>query len=127
MRQPAGSQVVSSRAAVPDLSWSGGGRQPSGRASIHLMVQDWIANRNMRAFTFQDAHDPLRQVDLLLAAAVPFDEIIGSAEILQAFGVQVPVANIDMLIRMKSGTGRAQDVSDVEALTRVREARRGGD
>lgn len=91
------------------------------------MVQDWIANRNMRVFTFQDAHDPLHQVDLLLAAAVPFDEIIGSAEILQAFGVQVPVANIDMLIRMKSGTGRPQDVSDVEALTRVREARRGGD
>ena len=91
-----------------------------------VKVHDWIVNRNMKAFTFQDVHDPLRQVDLLLAAGVPFDEIVASAEILQAFGVQVPVADIDMLIRMKTGTGRAQDVSDVEALTRVREARRGG-
>jgi hypothetical protein len=99
---------------------------PAAHFADPLIVQDWIENRNLKAFTFQDAHDPLRQVDVLLACGVPFDEIAGSAEIVHAFGVQVPVASIDMLIRMKSGTGRAQDASDVEALTRVREARRNG-
>jgi hypothetical protein len=34
-------------------------------------------------------------------------------------------ASIDVLIRMKSGTGRAQDSSDVDALRRIRETLRG--
>jgi hypothetical protein len=35
------------------------------------------------------------------------------------------VASIDVLVRMKTGTGRAQDASDVDALLRVQEARLG--
>jgi hypothetical protein len=36
-------------------------------------------------------------------------------------GLEIAVASIDALIRMKSGTGRAQDESDVDALRRVQE------
>jgi hypothetical protein len=42
-----------------------------------------------------------------------------------AAGVSFPVASIDVLIRMKTGTARAQDASDVDALRRIQEATRG--
>jgi len=56
----------------------------------------------------------------LAAAGVPF-VVVGGV----AVNLQVPVASIDALIRMKEGSGRAQDASDVEALRRVKEVLRG--
>lgn len=96
---------------------------PASQLEDADLVRDWIENRNLRAFTFQDPRDPLRQVDLLLAADVPFDEIAASAEGVPAFGMTIPVASVEMLIRMKQDTGRAQDASDIAALRRVRQLR----
>jgi hypothetical protein len=48
-----------------------------------------------------------------------------TADRLSAGGLTLVVASIDVLIRMKEGTGRSQDASDVEALRRVQEVIRG--
>lgn len=92
-------------------------------------VRSWIEERNLQAFTLQDPANPLRQVDLLLASSVPFDEIERTAETMVAGELEIPVATIDVLVRMKSGTGREQDASDVEALERIKAlaAEEGGD
>ncbi len=84
-------------------------------------VQAWIDHRNLRALTYQDRDNPLRQVDLLLATTVPYDEIERDAETMQAGDLEIRVASVGVLIRMKTGTGRAQDASDVDALRRVQE------
>jgi len=89
------------------------------------VVRGWIAERNLRAFTFVDPKDPLREVDIVLASPVPFDEMEQTADRLTAGGLTLVVASIDVLIRMKQGTGRSQDASDVEALRRVQEVLRG--
>ncbi len=84
-------------------------------------VQTWIDDRNLRALTYQDSENPLRQVDLLVATSVPYDEIERDAETMQSGDLEIRVASIDVLIRMKTGTGRAQDASDIDALRRVQE------
>ncbi len=85
------------------------------------VVRTWIVDRNLQAVTFADPRAPLREVDLVISSAVPYDEIERTADRFSAGGISVAVAGIDTLIRMKSGTGRRQDESDVDALRRVRE------
>lgn len=94
--------------------------QPEQLADV-ATVRTWISERNLRALTYQDPDNPLRQVDLLLDAAVSFEEIQHGAEAMNAGGLEIRVASVDVLIRMKTGTGRAQDASDVDALRRVQE------
>jgi hypothetical protein len=88
-------------------------------------VRGWIAERNLKAITFVDPAEPLREVDVVVDSPVPFEELERTADRLAAGTVTVPVASIDALIRMKEGSGRAQDASDVEALRRVKEVLRG--
>jgi hypothetical protein len=89
------------------------------------VVRGWVAERNLVALTFVDPAEPLREVDLVIASPVPYDEIERSADRLAMGELELKVASIDVLIRMKSGTGRAQDASDVDALRRIQETLRG--
>ena len=89
------------------------------------IVRGWIEDRNLMALTFVDPSEPLREVDLVIASPVPYDEIERSADRLKSGSLELKVASIDVLVRMKSGTGRAQDASDVDALRRVQETLRG--
>jgi hypothetical protein len=47
------------------------------------------------------------------------------ADRMAAGPLTLAVASIDVPIRMKSGTGRRQDASDVDALRRIQEVLRG--
>src|SRR5688572_8329966 len=95
---------MSSRAAVT-LSWPMAGHWPA------------IGQAN---FTFQHPNNPLRQVDLVIAP-FSFEEIDADAEVLHAGGLSWRVASAATLVRMKSGTGRDQDASDIDALIRIAE------
>jgi hypothetical protein len=89
------------------------------------IVRGWIVERSLTALTWVDPADPLREVDLVLASPVPYAELERTADRLSAGGLTLAVASIPALIRMKTGTGRAQDASDVEALTRLQGVLRG--
>lgn len=89
------------------------------------VVRGWIADRNLRAFTFVDPADPLREVDVVLDSPVPFEEMERTADRMAAGPLTLAVASIDVLIRMKADTGRSQDASDVDALRRIKELLRG--
>ncbi len=90
-----------------------------------VKVRSWISERNLQAISFADPVQPLREVDLVISTPVPYEEIARTAERMSAGGVSFAVASIDVLIQMKSDTGRAQDASDVEALRKIQEASRG--
>lgn len=98
---------------------------PTGDLARPDVVRGWMEDRNLMALTFIDPAEPLREVDLVIALPVPYDEIERSADRLKTGALELKVANIDVLIRMKSGTGRAQDSSDVDALRRIQETLRG--
>ncbi len=102
-------------------------RLPVSRAELADVeqVRGWIEERNLGAITFADPERPLREVDVVVASPVPYADLERTAERMSAGGLSFRVASVEKLIAMKSGTGRAQDESDVEALRRISEATRG--
>ncbi len=49
--------------------------------------------------------------------ARPFEQLRGEALVVQVDGIDVPVASLDDLIRMKRAAGRPADLEDIAALT----------
>lgn len=92
---------------------------PVAQLADEVLVKSWIEERNLMAFTFHDPKTPLREVDLLLVSPVPFDHIEATATVMEAGGQRIAVASIDVLLKMKAGTGRPQDESDIVALRQI--------
>jgi hypothetical protein len=67
---------------------------------------------------------PLDVVHVEHVAGPPrsYDALRAGALVISLDGIDVPVAGLSDLIRMKRAAGRAQDLSDIEALTRDPEA-----
>ena len=78
---------------------------------------DYVANRNLVAWNFHDPDAPLRQVDLIIA----YDLAGKQTQQVELEEGAVRVLGIDDLIDMKRRSGRAQDVADVEALSKQAE------
>ena len=55
-------------------------------------------------------------VDIIVRPAVPFEQMHGNRIEKEVGGVRLSLASIDDLISLKTGTGRKQDASDIEAL-----------
>ena len=66
-----------------------------------------------------DPSDALREVDLLATSPVPFPALLEGSDKVELGGVQVRVASVEHLLVMKRASGRAQDLADIEALTRL--------
>jgi len=66
----------------------------------------------------------LPTVDIIVRPAVPFERMYRNRIEKDIGGVRLSLASIDDLIALKTGTGRKQDDSDIEAL---KIARRVGD
>lgn len=82
----------------------------------------WRRDRGMQVFSFWDPTHTRPSVDLFVENPLPFDELWGASQIVALDGVDIRVADIDHLIRLKAIAGRPQDLSDIE---RLREIERG--
>jgi predicted nucleotidyltransferase len=76
--------------------------------------------RNARLTRFDTRAGRLDVLDLEEMAGAPssFDELRRRALEVDLEGIEVPVAGLDDLIRMKRAAGRPQDLIDIGALTR---------
>jgi hypothetical protein len=78
--------------------------------------RDWQTSRGMKVFSFWDSTNTRPTVDVMLAPIVNFDELWAEAAVVTIGGVEVRIASIPHLIRMKEAAGRTQDLADVERL-----------
>ena len=76
--------------------------------------------RNLRAVTFTDPSNPLREVDVLVAPSLDPDGICARAVAKGVAPLIVRVATIDDLIAMKRLASRQQDLADIAHLERIR-------
>lgn len=83
--------------------------------------QEWIDERGLQVFTFNDPNDPLRQVDVFAASPVPWDDLLSDAVVVGLGGRAVRIASIDHLVAMKQRADRPQDRADVDALRALQE------
>ena len=60
----------------------------------------------------------LIDIEHLAGAPSSFDELRGRALVVNLDGIEIPVAGLDDLVRMKRAAGRPQDLTDIASLTR---------
>lgn len=82
---------------------------------------EWIEKKNMRVFSFQHPSRPYEVVDIFVQEPIPFDQLWEKREIVPFGNVSLPVIAIEHLIQLKKNAGRLQDISDIEALERLKE------
>ncbi len=83
----------------------------------------WHRERNMLAFSLREAAPAGLVVDVLVRPGVSYPDLRSKASVRSMGSIDIPVASIEHLIALKSGTGRSIDALDVEQLERLRGSR----
>ncbi len=82
-------------------------------------VQDWIENRNLKAFSFFHGKEQFREVDVLLCHPLDWSVAFAQRTQFPFRGRKLNVVSIKDLILMKKAAGRPKDLSDIKMLERV--------
>jgi len=86
--------------------------------SNEAIRNEWIEQKGMKALMFWKTASG--DIDVLVASPVDFGEAARGATTYEVEGTSVPIASIESLIAMKRFAGRPHDLSDINALERIR-------
>ncbi len=91
-------------------------RLPVTAADVFRFREEYIANRNMTAWSFMNPSNPTELVDVILTHDLAQMRVVRK----RLRDATVRIASIDDLIAMKRESGRPQDLIDIEALEKIR-------
>ena len=91
-------------------------RLPLTSAELFQFRQEYIDQRNLKAWSFVNFSNPLEVVDILIIEDLDTVDTV----VKRAFGLNITVVTMDALIRLKKRSGRPQDIEDIRALERLR-------
>ena len=77
------------------------------------------SQKGMLAFSLRGNETRATVIDVLVRPVVPFVELRRDATIVKVGLLDIPVASIAHLIKMKTGTGRTKDIIDIEELRKI--------
>ena len=83
-------------------------------------VKDWIENKNLKAFSFYHKKDNYKVIDIVLVHPLNFEKSFKNRTVKRAKDIDIYLASIDDVVKMKEFSGRSQDLSDIEMLNKVR-------
>ncbi len=83
--------------------------------------EDWIKNKNMKAFTLINPEWALSEIDIVIDSPVDFKKASKNVNLIVLKDVTIPIVSIDDLIEMKSNTGRRQDMADIRYLKELKD------
>ena len=83
-------------------------------------VKDWIENKNLKAFSFYHKKDNYKVIDIMLVHPLGFEKSFETRTVKKVKDIEIYLASIDDVIKMKEFSGRTQDLSDIEMLNKVR-------
>ena len=84
-------------------------------------LHHWIENKHLLAFALRLPEASAPTVDILVQPKIGFEEAFTRRVDKELGGFKLSLASLDDLIALKTDTGRPHDVSDIEALRRLRE------
>lgn len=87
-------------------------RLPIRAQDVFKMRKEYIANRNLLAWSFVDFDNPTRQVDILIIKDLRKLEI----ERISVEGRKITVVSLKELLKLKIESGRPQDLIDIENI-----------
>ena len=83
-------------------------------------VKDWIESKNLKAFSFHHKKGNYKVIDIVLVHPLDFEKSFINRTVKKARDIDIYLASVDDIIKMKEFSGRTQDLSDVEMLKKVR-------
>ena len=81
--------------------------------------QDWIKNKNMKAFNLCNPDWAIREIDIIIDTPVDYQKAIKSVKISKLYDVDISTISISDLILMKRKSNREQDKSDIKSLKKI--------
>jgi hypothetical protein len=78
--------------------------------------EDWIKNKNMKAFNFYKGEESYEEVDIIIDSPVNFREASKDARKIQVKSLNLSVISPRNFIKMKKAAGREKDLRDIEEL-----------
>jgi hypothetical protein len=82
--------------------------------------QDWIKNKNMKAFNFYKGEKSYEEVDIVIDSPISFKDAIKNATEIKLGGLSLSIISPKDFIRMKKASGRDKDLKDIEDLKLIR-------
>jgi hypothetical protein len=83
------------------------------------LLDQWHREKGMLAFGLHQPTGMATVIDVIVKPTVPFNELKRHASLINVGPLKIPVASIDHLIAMKTGTGRSKDLIDIEELRKI--------
>ena len=83
-------------------------------------VKDWIENKNLKAFSFYHKNENYKVINIVLVHPLDFEKSFKNRTVKRAKDIDIYLASIDDVVKMKEFSGRSQDFSDIEMLNKVR-------
>jgi len=83
-------------------------------------VRTWLKEKNMLAFSFMPPRDNPLQIDIIIEESMDFKKVASDRVIKKIDDVSIPVVSIDQLMKMKRKADRQQDITDLEALIKLK-------
>ena len=85
------------------------------------LIDQWHREKGMLAFALRGPDRMATVIDVLVRPVVSFEQLKRNALVKHIGPLSVPVAGIDDLIILKTGTGRSKDVLDIEELRKIKQ------
>lgn len=83
------------------------------------LIEQWHREKGMLAFALRGENLSKSVIDVLVKPPVPYEEMKRAAVHVPVGSLTVPIASIEHLITMKTGTGRSKDAIDIEELRKI--------
>lgn len=87
------------------------------------LIDQWHREKGMLAFGLRQPEGRATVIDVLIRPVVSYTELRRDAVAVDVGPLKIPVASIDHLIAMKTGTGRGKDKIDIEELQKLKAGR----
>jgi hypothetical protein len=85
------------------------------------LIAQWHREKGMLAFSLRGADAMATVLDILVQPVIAFADLRRDATMVAVGSISIPVASIEHLIEMKTGTGRSKDLIDIEELRKIQE------
>ena len=91
-------------------------RLPISADEVFNFREEYIKNRNLIAWSFNNPDNPLEIIDIIIT-----EDANQIKSVIKTFsGIKIKIAAIDDLIKMKKKSGRKQDIEDINALKKLK-------
>ena len=93
---------------------------PIGSLRQPDLIDQWHHEKGMLAFSLRGSGAVATVIDVLMKPKVPYGDLRRDALMVDIGPYRIPIASIDHLLEMKTGTGLGKDAVDVEELRKLK-------